>query len=154
MRAWDTLALAVPERLLADLGDLVQLIPDHQHLKKLGSAFGFVAMADQAAPAKWRTVLPREISATFRTIEARNGIVHLLPDSSVRFQEAARMLGAPVRGFYSIMLAYATERIDDLAPLLKRIRGRLTKQPFAVGFDKQLRHLRTTPRSTGLSDVG
>lgn len=153
VRAWDTLALAVPSRLVVDFENLAQLLPEHPHLTKLGGDFAFVTLADQAAPAKWRTMLPREIAGTFRTIEARNGILHLLPDSALRFQEAARMLGVPVRGFYSIMLAYATEKVDDLRPVLKRIRGRLEKQPFAVGFDRQLRHLRTTPRLTGLSDV-
>jgi hypothetical protein len=157
VRSWETLALAVPERLLADLGNLAQLIPEHPHLRKLGNDFAFVTLADQLAPAKWRTtILPREFSAAFRTIEARNGVLHLLPDSSVRFQEAARMLAVPVRGFYSIMLAYATERVEDLGPLLKQIRARLKTQPFAVGFERQLRPLRTTPRATGLSapDVG
>ena len=153
VRSWDTLALAIPNRLLADLENLVRLLPEHPHLQKFDSTFAFVILADQAAPAKWRTILPQEIAATFRTIEARNGILHLLPDSTLRFQEAARILGAPVRGFYSIMLAYATERIEDLRPVLKQIRGHLTKQPFAVGFDRQLRHLRTTPRLTGLSEV-
>ena len=144
----------LPDRLLADLESLEQLIPEHPHLTKLGSAFAFVTLADQPAPAKWRTtILPREFSATFRTLEARNGILHLLPDSSVRFQEAARMLAVPVRGVYSIMLAYATERIEDLQPLLKQLRSSLKKQPLAVGFDRQLRQLRTTPRETGLTAV-
>lgn len=148
-REWDTLALSVPKARHADLANLIKLIADHSHLRKLGPDHAFVVLADQATPAKWHTFLQREITATFRTIEARDGMLHLLPDSPLRFQEAARTAGAPVRGFYSIMLAYATERIADLRPLLKRLRAGLAKQPFSLAFDRQLQHLRTTPRQTG-----
>lgn len=125
------------------------LIAEHPHLKKLGPEYAFVVLADRAAPAKWHTILQREITASFRTIEARDGMLHLLPDSPIRFQEAARIAGAPVRGYYSIMLAYATERIADLRPLLRNVRAHLAKQPFALAFEHHLQHLRTTPRQTG-----
>lgn len=148
-REWDTLALAVPQQRRADLESLKSAIADHPHLKKLGPDYAFVVLADQAAPAKWHTLLQREITATFRTVESRDGMLHLLPDSPLRFQEAARFAGASVRGYYSIMLAYADERIPDLRPLLKNLRSHLAKQPFALAFDRQLQHLRTTPRQTG-----
>ena len=148
-REWDTLALAIPQQRHADLQALKGLIPHHPHLKTLGPEHAFVVLADQAAPAKWHTILPHEITAAFRTIEAREGMLHLLPDSTVRFQEAARFAGAPVRGYYSIMLAYATERIPDLRPILRNLRSCLAKQPFALAFEHQLLHLRTTPRQTG-----
>ena len=153
-RAWDTLALSIPGQRRADLERLAALIRDDSRLQKFGRDYAFVLLADQAARASWRTLLlPQEITATFRRVEAHHGIVHLLPDSELRFQEAARFSGAPVRGFYSIMLAYATDRIADVAPFLRQLRAHLKKEPFAIAFERQLQHFRTTPRTTGLSPI-
>jgi hypothetical protein len=93
-REWDTLALVVPPQRHVDLESLKSLIPNHPNLKKLGPEYAFVVLADQAPPAKWHTILPREITATLRSVEPRDGMLHLLPDSAVRFQEAARTLDA------------------------------------------------------------
>ncbi|MGH7661694.1 MAG: hypothetical protein ACRENA_12375 [Vulcanimicrobiaceae bacterium] len=152
-RAWDTLALVIPPSRLEDFERLSSLVTDHPNLRKFGRDYAFVSLADQAAPANWRTILPQEITATFRRVEARHGIVHLLPDSELRFQEAARLAGAPVRGVYALAIAYATEKIADLTPIVRQLRARLKKEPFAVAFERQLQHLRTTPRLTGLSPV-
>jgi hypothetical protein len=144
---WDMLILRVPEDDRERIRGLLACLDGVDATARMGPFFAGVILAEGTPADSWHDRVGVEVHAVFDRVEARDGMVELLPnrDQEVFFRAAAQQLGVPSRTRYPIVLAYAKHQVD-VTPQLRVMNQLLARFAITIDFDFGVpTHLRSQP---------
>jgi len=144
---WDMLILRVPEGYRERLGGMIAFLNGVDGIARTDPFFAGVILAEGTPGDSWHDHLDVDVHAVFDRVEARDGMVELLPNASqeVFFRAAAEQLGLPTRTRYPIVLGYATRQVD-VTLLLREMNQVLARFAITIDFDFGAQtHLRSQP---------